>query len=47
MFQSADYAQNWGIFTAGAVIAALPILLLYLLLQRYIIGGLTSGAVKL
>lgn len=47
MFQSADYAQNWGIFTAGAVIAALPILLLYLLLQRFIIGGLTSGAVKL
>lgn len=47
MFQSADYAQNWGVFTAGAVIAALPILGLYLLLQRYIIGGLTSGAVKL
>jgi arabinogalactan oligomer / maltooligosaccharide transport system permease protein len=47
LFQSADYAQNWGIFTAGAVIAALPILVMYLLLQRYIIGGLTSGAVKL
>jgi arabinogalactan oligomer / maltooligosaccharide transport system permease protein len=47
LFQSADYAQNWGVFTAGAVVAALPILLLYLLLQRYIIGGLTTGAVKL
>lgn len=47
LFQSADYAQNWGIFTAGAVVAALPILAVYLLLQRYIIGGLTSGAVKL
>lgn len=47
LFQSADYAQNWGIFTAGAVVAALPILLLYMLLQNYIIGGLTSGAVKL
>lgn len=47
LFQSADYAQNWGIFTAGAVIAALPVLVIYLLLQRYIIGGLTSGAVKL
>ncbi|MFN8371358.1 MAG: sugar ABC transporter permease [Anaerolineae bacterium] len=47
LFQSADYAQNWGIFTAGAVIAALPILVLYMLMQRYIIGGLTSGSVKL
>ncbi|MBX3066280.1 MAG: sugar ABC transporter permease [Anaerolineae bacterium] len=47
LFQSADYAQNWGIFTAGAVIAALPVLVLYMLLQKYIIGGLTSGAVKL
>ncbi len=47
LFQSADYAQNWGLFTAGAVVAALPILILYLLLQRYIVGGLTTGAVKL
>lgn len=47
LFQSADYAQNWGIFTAGAVVAALPVLLLYLLLQRYIVGGLTAGSVKL
>jgi ABC-type maltose transport system permease subunit len=47
LFQSADYAQNWGVFTAGAVIAALPILLVYVLLQNYIIGGLTTGAVKL
>jgi ABC-type maltose transport system permease subunit len=29
------------------VVAALPVLVLYLLLQRYIIGGLTTGAVKL
>ncbi len=47
LFQSADYAKNWGVFTAGAVVAALPILALYMLLQNYIVGGLTSGAVKL
>lgn len=46
-FQSAAYAQNWGIFTAGAILAALPILAMYMLLQNYIIGGLTAGAVKL
>lgn len=47
LFQSASYAQNWGVFTAGAILAALPILVMYLLLQNYIIGGLTTGAVKL
>jgi arabinogalactan oligomer/maltooligosaccharide transport system permease protein len=37
---------NWGLFAAGAVIAALPILALFLFLQKYIVGGLTSGSVK-
>ncbi|QTX03656.1 sugar ABC transporter permease [Agromyces archimandritae] len=39
-------SQNWGVFAAGAVIAALPVMLLFLFLQRYIVGGLTAGAVK-
>ncbi len=38
--------QNWGLFAAGAVLGAIPILLLFLFLQRYIVGGLTAGAVK-
>lgn len=37
---------NWGMFAAGAVIAATPILLMFVFLQRYIVGGLTSGALK-
>ena len=37
---------NWGVFAAGAVIAALPVMLLFLFLQKYIVGGLTAGAVK-
>ncbi len=37
---------NWGLFAAGAVIAALPILALFLFLQKYIVGGLTAGSVK-
>ena len=37
---------NWGLFAAGAVLAALPILLLFLFLQKYIVSGLTAGSVK-
>lgn len=38
--------QNWGLFAAGAVIGAIPILILFLALQKYIVGGLTAGSVK-
>jgi arabinogalactan oligomer/maltooligosaccharide transport system permease protein len=41
-------AQNphWGLFAAGALVSAIPVLALFLFLQRYIVSGLTSGAVK-
>ncbi|WP_395244472.1 sugar ABC transporter permease [Agromyces sp. MMS24-K17] len=37
---------DWSAFSAGAVMAALPVVALFLFLQRYIVGGLTAGAVK-
>ncbi len=37
---------NWGQFAAGAIIASVPVLALFLFLQKYIVGGLTAGAVK-
>ncbi len=37
---------NWGLFAAGAVISAVPVLALFLFLQKYIVGGLTAGSVK-
>lgn len=43
---SEQMEQNWGQFAAGAVIGSIPILLLFLFLQKYIVGGLTAGAVK-
>ena len=39
-------AANWGLFAAGAVISAIPVVLLFIFLQRYIVGGLTAGSVK-
>lgn len=46
LFQSAEYAQNWGVFTAGAVVAAVPVIVLYMALQDYVINGLTAGSIK-
>ena len=40
------YSSDFGLVAAGGVLAALPPLLLALVFQRYIVGGLTAGAVK-
>lgn len=39
-------SENWGVFAAGAVLAAIPVMTLFLFLQRYITSGLTAGGVK-
>ncbi|HQD97748.1 MAG TPA: sugar ABC transporter permease [Propionicimonas sp.] len=43
---SSQLDANWGQFAAGAVLAAIPVLALFLFLQKYIVSGLTAGAVK-
>lgn len=40
------FSSDFGLIAAGGVLAALPPVLLALAFQRYIVGGLTSGAVK-
>jgi len=37
---------DWSAFSAGAVMAAIPVMILFLFLQKYIVGGLTAGATK-
>lgn len=46
IFTAGQFDQKWGVFAAGALIGALPIMIIYLLLQDQIAGGLTQGAVK-
>jgi arabinogalactan oligomer/maltooligosaccharide transport system permease protein len=46
IFTSGEFSQKWGPFAAGALIGALPIMIIYLILQDQIVGGLTQGAVK-
>ncbi|WBB72901.1 sugar ABC transporter permease [Micromonospora sp. WMMD1128] len=38
--------NNFGMFAAGTLLTAIPTVLVFQLLQRYIVSGLTSGAVK-
>ncbi len=40
------YSTDTGLIMAALLLAMLPILLLYLFLQRYIVEGITAGAVK-
>jgi multiple sugar transport system permease protein len=41
-----EYQIEWGLLAAGAVVGAMPATLLFLLVQRRLVGGLTQGAVK-
>lgn len=43
---SDQLSARWGIFSAGTILAATPVLILFLALQKYIVGGLTAGSVK-
>jgi len=46
IFTAGQFDKKWGVFAAGALIGALPILIIYLTMQDQIAGGLTTGAVK-
>ena len=46
LFIDQPYSKNWAMFCAGAIVAATPIVVLFMSLQRYITSGLTGGAVK-
>ncbi|WP_430593102.1 sugar ABC transporter permease [Humidisolicoccus flavus] len=45
MVSNPNYA-DWSAFAAGAIMAAAPVVALFLFLQKYIVGGLTAGSVK-
>jgi arabinogalactan oligomer/maltooligosaccharide transport system permease protein len=41
-----EYHAEWGHFAAGAILTSLPVMALFYGLSRYLVGGLTAGAVK-
>jgi ABC-type glycerol-3-phosphate transport system permease component len=46
MFFQGRYTQDYGLIAGGVSIATLPIVLVYIILQRQFVRGLTAGAVK-
>lgn len=45
-FTQQRFDTNWGIVTAGTVLAALPVIALFFFTQRFILSGISAGAVK-
>jgi multiple sugar transport system permease protein len=41
-----EYTTDWNEISAAAVFVAVPIIVIYLFLERYLVGGLTAGAEK-
>ena len=41
-----QYTTNWGTLMAGSVLITVPVVILFLALQKYLVGGMTAGAVK-
>jgi arabinogalactan oligomer / maltooligosaccharide transport system permease protein len=40
------FSQQWGYFAAGSIIVSIPVVVLFLFLQKYLVSGLTAGSVK-
>jgi arabinogalactan oligomer/maltooligosaccharide transport system permease protein len=45
-FVGQEYGQRWGPFAAGCLMIMVPVTALFLFLQKWIVSGLTAGAVK-
>ncbi len=41
-----EFTVQWGLLTAGGTLIAIPVTVLFLIIQRRLVGGLTAGAVK-
>ncbi|MEM1054510.1 MAG: carbohydrate ABC transporter permease [Bacteroidota bacterium] len=42
----ASLSTQWGLYAAGSLLVSIPVIVLFLILSRYLISGLTLGAVK-
>ena len=43
---SSQFNTEWSTFAAGSIVIMIPVIILFLILSRYLVGGLTLGSVK-
>ena len=43
---SGNFSANWALFAAASILGSIPILVLFFSIQRFLVQGLTQGAVK-
>jgi len=41
-----EFSTQWGYFAAGSILVSIPVVILFFMLQKNLVGGLTSGGVK-
>lgn len=41
-----EFGTEWGSFAAASIIAAVPVVVLFMMFQKYLVSGLTAGGVK-
>ena len=44
---SGQYGTNWSMYCAAAILGSIPMIILFYSLQKYFIGGITEGSVKM
>lgn len=45
-FFVSEFTAQWGYFAAGSLMVSIPVVILFLALQKFLVGGLTAGGVK-
>ncbi len=44
--QANDYSRSWPLFSAAAILVSVPILVIFFVVQKHMVSGLTAGGVK-
>ena len=44
--QAGEMSGSWPVFSAASLVISLPILIIFLYVQKYMVSGLTAGGVK-
>lgn len=44
--QASDYSRSWSLFSAAAILVSVPLLIVFFLVQKHMVSGLTAGGVK-